>query len=233
MTDNPFYASYHKFKGYEPPHLSKKQRRRFDADVWGPGGFRVDGPVLEIGCGEGLFLKYIKEKGVASYKGLDLDPALEAIIPDDIKTSFEVIDIWKFFDQNEAQSFHRIVMFDVLEHFTPEDGLNLLLGCKARLTSDGAILVKVPNAGSPWGLSYQFGDLTHLTPYTPSALRQLAAAADMTVEACWPHAEGSPNRRRLDRLVCGLLSKTLATPPEIWTGNFFGLLKPLDTEQPG
>ena len=42
-------------------------------------------------------------------------------------------------------------MFDVLEHFSVEDGANLLSTIKSHLTSDGQIIIRVPNMSSPWG----------------------------------------------------------------------------------
>ena len=115
-------------------------------------------------------------------------------------------------------------MFDVFEHFTKEDGLNLLLTLKKRLGDDGKIVLKMPNAGSPFGLQFQFGDLTHLTGYTTDSIRQMAIAAGMRLERCYPHLLGSPGRRRTDAMMQAILNKLIASPPEIWEGNFYAIL---------
>ncbi|MGB0670661.1 MAG: class I SAM-dependent methyltransferase [Rhodospirillales bacterium] len=227
-TGDPFYDSYHRFKGYAAARLNPKQVKRFERDFWAPGGFKTDGRVLEVGCGEGLFLAYLQQKGVSDFIGIDQDPQLEHHYPADLKPHFRVNDARALKnDPAYAGGFHRIVLIDVLEHFRPEDGLALLLDLKALLAPDGKILVKVPNAGSPWGLPYQYGDLTHLTAFAPSSMRQMASAAEMTVDAFWPHPEGSSGRQRRDRLLHRFLTWMVATPPEIWTANFFALLSPL------
>ena len=112
-------------------------------------------------------------------------------------------------------------MFDVFEHFIPEDGLKLLNKLKTCLKPGGAIILKMPNASSPWGLQFQHGDLTHLAAYTPDSIRQMAVAAGL---ACSPHLLGSPNRRRMDRILQAILNRLCATPPEIWEGNFYARL---------
>ena len=92
------------------------------------------------------------------------------------------------------------------------------------LKPGGAIVLKMPNAGSPWGLQFQFGDLTHLTGYTPDSIRQMATAVGLTCTSCHPHLLGSRSRQRADRLIQWLLNRLVATPPAIWEGNFYAIL---------
>ncbi|MEK9725766.1 MAG: hypothetical protein VW405_20100 [Rhodospirillaceae bacterium] len=86
--------------------------------------------------------------------------------------------------------------------------------------------LKVPNAGSPWGQQFQYGDLTHKTAYTPESLRQQAVAAGYRCQSVYPQRLGSPARQVYDRLVHGLLDRLLTSPPEIWDGNVYALLAP-------
>ena len=218
MTD--FYASYETFKSYETPTLGKKDIRRFDADFWSPLDCTTDMTMLELGCGTGRFLAYLAHKGVAEFSGLDHDANLQTHIPEAARDHFQVADIWDYLEKAE-QSFDRIALFDVLEHFDASEAAKLMSGLRGVLKPGGRILVRVPNMGSPWGLQYQYGDLTHKTGYNPSSMRQLAAACGLQVREVRPHKEGSRNRQRLDSLVHGLLNKVLSTPPEIWTANFY------------
>lgn len=229
MSENAvedFYAQYGRFKEYETPRLGKKQIRRFDRDFWTPTECSVEMAVLEVGCGTGVFLAYLKEKGVGDFLGIDRDEKLRSFIPASAADHFQAEDVIAYLESGAGgRTFDRIVLFDVLEHFTPVDGVGLLKGLSGLLRPKGRILVKVPNMGSPWGAKYQYGDLTHKAAFNPSSMRQLALAAGLRRVTCFPHFEGSPSRRLYDKVFHGLLGRILASPPEIWSANFFALLE--------
>ncbi|HJN22557.1 MAG TPA: class I SAM-dependent methyltransferase [Rhodospirillales bacterium] len=221
-----FYASYSRFKSYQTPRLDRKQARRFDSDFWEPANCRPDMAFLDVGCGVGLFLAYLRTKGVTDFLGIDNDPALTKYIAAEIAEKFVNADIWKFPDGGAGgRRFDRITLFDLLEHLPAKDGARLLMKLAKLLKPGGRVVVKVPNMGSPWGGGYQFGDLTHKAAYNPSSMRQLALASGYECITCYPHRQGSPGRRFKDRLLHGLLSRLVMTPPEIWSANFFAILK--------
>lgn len=220
-----FYDTYGASKKYTTPELSTKHIRRFDSEVWYPAKMSKDMRCLEIGCGTGQFLAYLDHKGVRDFRGLDLDPALSEIVPAQVRDRFSVGDVREFLAADKSTvPFDRIFMFDVLEHFTAEDGHDLLINLAAVLNPGGTIILKMPNAGSPWGLQFQFGDLTHLTGYTPDSIRQMATAVGLRCNSCHPHLLGSRSRQRTDRLIQWLLNRLVATPPAIWEGNFYAIL---------
>jgi len=222
------YDSYATFKSYETPTLGAKHIKRFDREVWTPAGFRTDHSILEIGCGTGLFLAYLAEKGISGFVGIDQDPALTEIVPASVRDRFRVADAVQYIAEarDRGETFDRVAMFDVLEHFNVDAGRELLASVRPVLRPDGGIVIKVPNAGSPWGGQFQFGDLTHKTAYTPESLDQQAIAAGFTCRAVWPHKLGSPARQRWEALLHGLLRRIVTAPPRIWEGNFFAYLVP-------
>jgi 2-polyprenyl-3-methyl-5-hydroxy-6-metoxy-1,4-benzoquinol methylase len=222
---DPFYAVYSRYKGYETPVLCTKHMSRWDRDVWVPAELRPDMSVLEFGCGTGSFLAYLHAKGVKKIVGVDHDPNLTEIMPKQVRNCLVIGNLWDYIAENtDNMKFDRIALFDVLEHFSYEDGLKLLKALRKMLTTDGQVILRVPNVSSPWGIAYQFGDLTHRAAYTPKSLRQMALAAGLAVSACYPHREGSRVRQVLDRSFHGLLSKIVATPPSIWTANMYAIL---------
>jgi SAM-dependent methyltransferase len=232
-ADIDFYAAYGRFKDYATPGLKAKHIRRFDELFWKPAVCAPHMAVLEVGCGLGQFLLYLKAKGVADFLGFDQDPGLAAHIPEAVRGHFRVADVWGFLaDRDDGRTFDRIVLFDVLEHFAPADGARLLAGLAARLRPGGRLVVKVPNAASPWGAQHQFGDLTHKAAYTPKSLRQLALAAGLDCLVSLGDEAGSPRRRLTDRLVHRLLSALLASPPPIWSANFVAVLGRPDEGRP-
>lgn len=221
------YGTYADYKGYTTPVVRDKHIRRLDREFWVPMACTTETSVLEIGCGTGMFLAYLEAKGVRDFTGIDSDPALQSVVPESVAARFRVADAMSFLDAAaEGAKFDRVVMLDVFEHFNTEDGLNLLKRIRQCLSDDGRILLKMPNAASPWGQQFQHGDLTHLTAYTPNSIRQQAIGAGFECDLVYPHYLGSPVRQRLDKGFHWILGKILATPLEIWSGNFFAVLTP-------
>lgn len=219
-----FYESYASYKGYETPSVGSKQIRRFDAEIWQPAQFAATHRVLEIGCGTGAFLAYLAAKGVPDFLGIDHDPNLAAVVPANVADHFSCRDVWQLLDDPATGAFDRVVLLDVLEHFTPEDGRKLLDALRAKLAPGGRVVLKVPNASCPWGLQYQFGDLTHRTAFTPYSLHQLADSAGLRVDRVYAQRQGSKRRMITDALVHRFLSWALLTPPQFWSANLYAVL---------
>jgi cyclopropane fatty-acyl-phospholipid synthase-like methyltransferase len=224
MSETDFYAGYNTWKRYEIPALKTKDIRQLDRDVWAPATMRPDHAVLEIGCGTGQALAYFAHKGVHDFIGLDQDAALADFIPPGVRAHFVATSIEHFL-ATDARSFDRILMFDALEHFSPSDGAGLLTNLRPRLRPDGAVVIKLPNMSSPWGLQHQFGDLTHRAAYTPGSLRQLCASCGYGEVTCRAQITGSRFRRVADPIVHRLLARLVMTPPEIWSANFIAVVR--------
>jgi cyclopropane fatty-acyl-phospholipid synthase-like methyltransferase len=224
------YDSYKTFRNFDTPTLSDKHVRRFDEEFWAPAECTPDMAVLEIGCGMGLFLAYLHAKGVETFVGIDHDPSLASAIPEAVAENFRAVDVWPFLDQGaQGQTFDRVVLYDVMEHFTADEARGLLELISKILNPGGRIVIKVPNAASPWGAQFQFGDLTHKTAYTAASIKQLALASGYHHLCSYPHIMGNRRRRLLDPLFHGFLGWILMTPPTIWSANFFSILEKRDT----
>ena len=222
-----FEATYRRFKAYATPELAAKHVRRFDDEFWTPAGCAAGMSVLEVGCGTGLFLAYLEAKGVADFLGIDKDQDLAGHLPEAVDAKVRFTDVLDFLEQGaDGRRFDRVVMTDVLEHFTPQEAVRLLQHFVGVLKGGGRVVVRVPNMGSPWGAEYQYGDLTHKAAYTPESMRQLALASGFTCSAVYPHPQGSPARRVLDAAFHGLLARVISSPPEIWSANFYAILEP-------
>lgn len=192
-----FYAVYGGYRDYVRPDLAPKHIRLFDANIWQPGRFRPDMAVLEFGCGTGIFLAYLLHKGVRRITGVDQDANVRRHMPDDIASHFIEQDIWSYLEsQDGGERFDRIVMLDVLEHFSVYQAVDLLRRIKSILAPDGQVIVRVPNPSSPWGLRYQYHDLTHKAAYSPGALHQIALAAGYGARPAWRTVAASVCARR-------------------------------------
>jgi len=219
-----FYSSYSSYKNYSTPSLASKDIKRFDAEIWNPAAFSTELSCLEIGSGTGEFLFYLAHKGLKNFRGIDHDAALKKVQSPEVAPNFECLDLWQYLKGCAENKFDRVVLLDVLEHFSPEEGSHLLSLVKKILRAKGKIILKVPNAASPWGLNYQFGDLTHKTSYTSESLRQLATDCALKVDIVYDQKRGSRRRLMTDTIVNKFLSWALLTPPSLWGANLYCIL---------
>ncbi len=101
------------------------------------------GPLLDVGCGGGLFLKMMREQGV---QGIGLDFSLGAAGVawefNEVPTVCASLSHAPFADESLAA----ITMFHVLEHLY--DPASYLRAAHRLLQPDGRLIVQVPNAAS-------------------------------------------------------------------------------------
>jgi len=215
-----FYRFYATFKDYTTPVIKAKHLRWYDREFWKPAFCTVDTSVLELGSGPGEFLLYLRDKGVTRFRGVEMDRDAVAAMAPGLDTSVRIADIWDYLDEApKDERWDRIVMLDVLEHFSPAEGARLLERLRGLLSPEGLIVVRVPNMGSPWGLSYQYGDITHKALYAIGGLQQLGLAAGYDVVAFLPQRRGPPFRRFCEDMLHGFLDRILTAPPAVWTAN--------------
>ena len=124
----------------------------------------------------------------------------------------------------DCTNWDRVVLLDVLEHFTLEDGFRLLFLITKVLNADGKIIIKVPNGGSPWGMSYQAGDVTHKSTFNSESIRQLATASQLCVDNMYDQRRGSRRRVITDTILHIFLSWALINSPPFWGANIYAIL---------
>ena len=217
-----FYDTYAEFREYVVPEIRKKHLRQFRQNYWNNCEFFKGMSVLEVGCGTGLFLKYLETEGITDIFGIDKDPHIIQILPDELLNKVEVVDVDEYLDVLSADKvFDRILLFDVLEHFSPNQAAMLLSKLRNRLKTSGGIVVKVPNNGSPWGAGYQHGDLTHKSAFNSSSLRQLGIKVDLNCQV-FPHRTGNPRKQFLENIFHSTIELFLTERPEFWSANIVG-----------
>lgn len=148
--------------------------RQFFADI--PMRIRL----LDIGCGEGQFLRLARERG---YEGVGFDwderrvararaAGLDASAAD-----------WEgFLASRRDGEFGAITLFDVLEH-APEPAA-LLRGLRRVLAPGGYLAITVPNEDRPlpFGREHYDSPPHHFTRWTRAAMRLFLEGADFVVQ---------------------------------------------------
>ena len=214
-----FYRSYSSFKRYQTPIIKMKHERWYDREFWVPARCSSGLSVLELGSGTGEFLAYLQRKGVSRLCGVEMDREAVAAMPPGLERFVYLGDIWTYLEQSSDERWDRVVMLDVLEHFSSGQAVRLLEHVKRILAPGGLVVVRVPNMGSPLGAIFQYGDLTHKAAYNAASLEQLGLAVGFEVERFLPQRRGTPVRRFCEDMFFALLSRILTVSAAVWTAN--------------
>ena len=164
-----FYESYEKWKGWDNLFaVSEEEKAYFSGET---RGLRVaNAEILEIGFGAGSFIAWAEQKG-AKVAGTEIN---DTLIDAARQRNVELLDpiIETAADAN-AERFDTIIAFDVFEHFSLADVSTRLRAAETMLKPGGHLLMRFPNAQSPFGLAPQNGDPTHLSALSRSSIEQL------------------------------------------------------------
>jgi SAM-dependent methyltransferase len=130
--------------------------------------------VVEIGYGNGGFLKWARDKG-ARVVGVEIqDNLLQA----GRAAGFEVYGSLRPVLQIYEGACNLVVLFDVLEHLSLDEITATLRDCHRLLVNGGYLLAQFPNGQSPFGRVYQHGDATHNSTLSLGIIEQVTREID-------------------------------------------------------
>jgi 2-polyprenyl-3-methyl-5-hydroxy-6-metoxy-1,4-benzoquinol methylase len=131
------------------------------------GGRRV----LEIGFGNVSFLRFARDEG-ADAVGIEIQDDLLKLAAENGFEAYSTIDALRM--RNIGQPFALIAAFDVLEHLTPAEAIEMLRKLRDLADlSEGILLARFPNGDSPLSLPIQNGDFTHRTALGAGIVKQI------------------------------------------------------------
>jgi SAM-dependent methyltransferase len=133
--------------------------------------------ILDLGCGIGETLTGLHAAGYANLTGIDAAEVQLAsarkLLPGDI--SLYQADALEFLRAHKEQ-YDLIIAYDLIEHFTKDEAIELCDAVFSSLRPGGTFVVKVPNSGCILGMFGRDIDFTHLAGYTDLSLFQLLDA---------------------------------------------------------
>jgi SAM-dependent methyltransferase len=133
--------------------------------------------VLDIGCGAGGLLAYVGRRGFSHALGIDIS-AEQVAIARSRGVHAEVGDMFELLAQAaERERFAAILAVDVLEHLRREELTRLAPLLYSALRPHGRLLVQTANGAGLFPGQVIYGDLTHMTIFTPQTLAQLLRPA--------------------------------------------------------
>ncbi len=134
-------------------------------------GFDRNAPLLDLGCGQGFMLRYLKSAGFTNLTGIDISGEQ---VEKARSSGFNAIkaDAFTFLKENENQ-IEIIVAIDVIEHFKKEELFELLNLIHRALKPGGLFISQTPNGEGLMPGYVIYGDLTHFTILSPLSLTQI------------------------------------------------------------
>lgn len=134
--------------------------------------------VLEIGFGAGSCVTWMIEKGAT----VSMTEISERSCAEARERGYEVLhsDLPTVAEEHTGH-FDTIIAFDVFEHLDLDVVGAYLDACETMLKPGGRLLLRFPNAQSPFGLKHQAGDPTHRSELSLAVFRLLIASRPFDV----------------------------------------------------
>jgi len=128
-----------------------------------------DATILDIPCGFGNSLYYLKLKGYSNITGYDLDEKQVSLarLLDLPAHQGNACDILK-----KEASVDMILSIDFLEHISKDQACRFLMDCYRILNTGGVLIIRVPSADGPFGTGHAWNDITHKWYLTSNAWKR-------------------------------------------------------------
>ena len=129
--------------------------------------------ILDVGCGTGVFLKYLDQYGFTNAYGIDISREMIEYCQKSLPGKCEYIESLESFLGQRKNCFDFIFLNDVIEHFPREKVIVHLKTMRDSLKSGGNIVIKTGNSATLAGFYLRFKDFTHFLGFTEYSLRQV------------------------------------------------------------
>lgn len=188
--------------------------KAYDAYLKGWLPEQKDAAILDVACGGGKLLYFIKTRGYKNLFGVDISPEQIALASQVTENVIEEDAIT--FLQAHKEKYDLIIGLDIVEHFKKEAVLQFLDTCYGALRPEGRIILQTPNAESPWGLQHRYHDFTHEVGFDSVSLERLLSLAGFSktnIRECGPVVYGLRSffRNCIWKIIhCGLVIWNLA-----------------------
>jgi 2-polyprenyl-3-methyl-5-hydroxy-6-metoxy-1,4-benzoquinol methylase len=148
------------------------------------GSVPKNSSILDIGCGSGPYLYYLKKMGFQNVKGID--GSLEQVslansigIPE-----VQHCDIFDFLNNAESK-YDVVLLMDILEHMTRPELKDLFSLLDNIVHAGSTIIIHVPNAAGILSAKVRYADLTHELAFTPQSIKQLLTLFNYSNISCF------------------------------------------------
>ena len=119
-----------------------------------------DARILDVGCGMGHFLYFLRSQSYSNFFGIDISEQQVDFVKKNISENAVVADAFDFLKEDGL--FDVIAVNDVIEHIPKERLLEFLHLVFNSLENEGVVFIKTDNMSNPFGLRGRYMDITHV-----------------------------------------------------------------------
>jgi SAM-dependent methyltransferase len=133
--------------------------------------------IYEAATGPGILQQWLNSRGFTNLEGSDFaenEAKMAGQVNPRVVYGDSISDLEERF---QPESFSAIIALDFFEHIPRERFRNFLAIAATRLNKDGVLILRGPNADSPFVGLNLYNDITHVWAYTTVCLRVLALLA--------------------------------------------------------
>ena len=131
------------------------------------------GRVVDLACGHGSFLWWLKQQGYTLVSGVDSSAEQVNLAR---TTGAEIVqaDVFAWLSTQPPGSYEMVVAMDFIEHISKDDLMRFLTLTYRLLSPGGRLVLRYPNGDSPFVGLNLYNDITHVWTYTTNCLSSLA-----------------------------------------------------------
>lgn len=176
--------AYQRYRDFEPCDYSafaSYYRRKLAGHL----SIRQDWFCLDVACGFGNFLAYLRQAGVQSYVGID--SSVDAANAAKLEFGEQCVvqrDVFDFITSTDGR-VDFISALDFFEHIGKSDLYKLIFLLNARQLTGGLLLIRTPNANGLFGAAARYADITHEVCFTPASLGDVLSRCGYSVQSVW------------------------------------------------
>jgi 2-polyprenyl-3-methyl-5-hydroxy-6-metoxy-1,4-benzoquinol methylase len=133
--------------------------------------------ILDLGCGLGQFLYFLKASGYNNFLGVDVSQEMLDLCRKNVTEKLEKINSISEFLRDKNGVYDLIVMNDLIEHLPKNEIIEDLEIIKSALKKGGKLIVKTNNLAAITGGRLRYEDFTHEVGLTEYSLKQVLKTA--------------------------------------------------------
>lgn len=176
------YGNYHstqsgRASGIDALSLFEREMRQFNNEILPivEQSVSKEAQIFDMGCGSGSLLKVLQNKGYKNCTGMDISPE-QVKQATDFGVSNVVLGNAINHVKSEQGACDLLLGMDIIEHFTKDELVELLLHIRKFLKPGGKAIFRTPNLDAPMATAFANGDFTHENYLNASSAEQVMLA---------------------------------------------------------
>jgi SAM-dependent methyltransferase len=157
--------------------------------------------ILDVGCGSGRMLSYLRSRGYAKVAGVDNDPAAVEAAREVDGCDVMLVDDLQAWLADNTDTYDIIVVRQMIYYLTVGEAVAVLRAARSALRRNGRVIVEVFNAATLTGPVVMYKDPDIVRCYTDSSLRALLERAGFEAVSVAGTAQAHRGMRRAGFIV--------------------------------